>query len=206
MDLENESMNKESMETIDRFISDAIEYIRKKNEKRANEPTIIDYVFNKNSSVNADREIVEKRITFRTTSGMLENKTNGNKNSFQVKDQAKLASGDIVGNTPAPLKIFNTPLEAQVTDLLEESITEDSNRNHLPRIEEHDLRDLITTGEQINNLKKETVTLREFILEQLYVVKKVRGRPEKPTGVSRKFALVRIHKGGDILPKSRKQK
>ena len=28
MNLENESMNKESIETIDRFIIDAIEYIR----------------------------------------------------------------------------------------------------------------------------------------------------------------------------------
>ena len=30
MILENESMNKESIETIDRFITDAIEYIRTK--------------------------------------------------------------------------------------------------------------------------------------------------------------------------------
>ena len=30
MALENESMNKESIETIDRFITDAIEYIMKK--------------------------------------------------------------------------------------------------------------------------------------------------------------------------------
>ena len=38
-------MNKKSIETIDRFIIDAIEYIRKKSKKRGDEPTIIDYVF-----------------------------------------------------------------------------------------------------------------------------------------------------------------
>ena len=57
---------------------------------------------------------------------------NGNKNSFRVKNQAKLA---------------------QVTDLLEQSVTEDINSNHASQIEEHDLRDLTAAGEQINNLK-----------------------------------------------------
>ena len=54
---------------------------------------------------------------------------NGNKNSFLVKNQA------------------------QVTDLLEESATEDISSNHASQIEEHDLRDLTAAGEQINNLK-----------------------------------------------------
>ena len=102
----------------------------------------------------------------------MENKPNGNKNSFRVKDRAKLAADDFIVNTPAPTKIFNTPAEAQATDILEESVTEDSNNNHVPCIEEHDLRDLKTAGEQINDLKKEIVALREFILEQLHVVKK----------------------------------
>ena len=39
------NMNKKSIETIDRVIIDAIEYIRKKSKKRGDEPTIIDYVF-----------------------------------------------------------------------------------------------------------------------------------------------------------------
>ena len=95
------------------------------------ESTIIDYVFNKNNSVNVDKQVVEKRITFLTTNGMLENKPNGNKNSFRVKDQAKLASSDdIIDNTRGPTKTFSTPTEAQVTDLLEESLTEDSNSNY----------------------------------------------------------------------------
>ena len=82
-------MNKESIKTIDRFIIDAIEYIRKKNRKRADEPTIIDYLFNKNNSIKDDKEVVEERITFLTANGTMENKPNGNKNSFRVKDQTK---------------------------------------------------------------------------------------------------------------------
>ena len=84
----------------------------------------------------------------------MENKPNSNKNSFRVKDQAKLASDDIISNTTAPPKIFNTQREAQVTDLLEVSVTEDRNNNHTPQIQEHDLHDLTTAAEQINNLKK----------------------------------------------------
>ena len=60
MALENESMNKESIETIDRFITDAIEYIRKKSKTRVDESTIIDYVFNKNKNVNVDKQVVKK--------------------------------------------------------------------------------------------------------------------------------------------------
>ena len=85
MALENESMNKESIEKIDRFIIDAVEYIRKKSKKRTNKPTIIDYVFNENNSINVDKQVVEKRITFLTTNGTLGNKPNSNKNSFRVK-------------------------------------------------------------------------------------------------------------------------
>ena len=84
---------------------------------------------------------VEKRITFITTYRTLENNPNGNKNSFRLKDQAKLASYDIIDNTPAQPKIFSTPTETQVTDLLEESVTEDSNRNHPSQIEDNNLRD-----------------------------------------------------------------
>ena len=53
-------MNKESIETIHRFITDATEYIRKKSKTRADESTIIDYVFNKNKNVNADKQVVKK--------------------------------------------------------------------------------------------------------------------------------------------------
>ena len=167
MALENASMNKESIETIHRFITDATEYIRKKSKTRADESTIIDYVFNKNKNVNVDKQVVKERITFLTTNGTLENKPNGNKNSSRAKDQAKLSSDDIIDNTPASPKIFITPTEAQVTDLPEESSSK-----HTSQIGEHDLRDLTTAGEQINNLKKGTVALKDFIQEQLYVVKK----------------------------------
>ena len=37
------------------------------------EPTIIDHVFNKNNSINVDKQVIEKRITFTTTNGTLEN-------------------------------------------------------------------------------------------------------------------------------------
>ena len=57
----------------------------------------------------------------------MENKRNDNKISFRVKEQAKLSSDDIADNTPPSP---NTPTEAQVTDLSEGSITEDSNSNH----------------------------------------------------------------------------
>ena len=72
------------METINRFITDVIEYIGKKSKKREDESTIIDYVFNKNNSINVDKQVVEKRITFLTTNGTLETKLNSNKNSFRV--------------------------------------------------------------------------------------------------------------------------
>ena len=104
---------------------------------------------NKKNSITVDKQVVEKTITFLTTNGTLEKKPNGDKNSFQVKDQAKLASDDIIDNTPAPPKILDTPTEAQVTDLLEESVN--SNTKHTPQIEEKDLRDLTTIGKQINN-------------------------------------------------------
>ena len=117
-------MNKGSIELIDHFVIDAIKYIKKKSIKRVDKPTIIDYVF------NVDKQVVEKRITFVTTNGTLENKQNCNKTFFRVKDQAKLASDDIINNTPAITKIFNAKTEAQVTDLLEESVTEDSNCNN----------------------------------------------------------------------------
>ena len=113
MALENESMNKESIETIDRFITEAIEYIRRKSKKRADEPNIIDCVFNKNNNVNVDKQVVEKRITFLTKNGSLENKPSGNKNSFRIKDQAKLPSDDIIDSTLASPKIFSTPTEVQ---------------------------------------------------------------------------------------------
>ena len=51
---------------------------------RADEPTIIDYVFNKKN--NVDKQVVEKRITFLITNGTLEKRPNGNKNSFRIKD------------------------------------------------------------------------------------------------------------------------
>ena len=153
----------------DHFITNAIEYIRKKSKKRADELTIIDYIFNKNNSVNVGKQVVEKRITFLTTNGTLENKPNENKNYFRVKEQAKLASNDIIDNRLAPPKILNTPTEAQVSDILEESVTEDSNSNHTSQIKADDL---CETGKQISSLNKETVTLKKFILEQLYVVKK----------------------------------
>ena len=82
MALEKESMNKEWMETIERFITDAIEYNRIKSKKRADEPTIIDYVFNKKNSIHVVKQVLEKRITFLTTSGTMENKPNSNENYF----------------------------------------------------------------------------------------------------------------------------
>ena len=53
---------------------------------RADEPTIIDYVFNKKNNVNVDKQVVEKRITFLITNGTLEKRPNGNKNPFRIKD------------------------------------------------------------------------------------------------------------------------
>ena len=102
----------------------------------------------------------------------MENKPNANKNSFRVNDQSKLASDGIIDNTSAPPKIFNIPTESQVTDRLDEIVTQDSNNNQTPQIEEHDLRDLTTAREQINNLKTEISALKKFILEQSYFVKK----------------------------------
>ena len=53
-------MNKGSIEAFLRFITDAIECIRKKRKKRADEPTIIDYVFNKNNSITVVKQVVKK--------------------------------------------------------------------------------------------------------------------------------------------------
>ena len=55
--MQNESINKESIETIDLFITDEIEYIRKKSKIRVDEPTIIDLVFSKNNSINVDKQL-----------------------------------------------------------------------------------------------------------------------------------------------------
>ena len=77
MALENDSMSKKLVEIIDRFIIDTIESIRK---------FFRDYVLNKNNSVTVCKQVVEKRLTFLTTNGTLENKPNSNKKSFRVKD------------------------------------------------------------------------------------------------------------------------
>ena len=71
-----------------------------------------------------------------------------------------------------PSEISNTPTQTQVTDLFDENITKNSNNKHLPQTHEHDFLDLTTAQEQINGLKTEIVTSKEFILEQLYVFKK----------------------------------
>ena len=162
MALENESMKKKSIEISDRCIVGAIACIRKKSKKRVDEPSVIDYVLNKNNNINVDKQVVQKRIFFLTTNGTLQNKPNSNKNSFRVKDQANSAPDDIIDidNTPAPPKIFNTLTEVQVTDLLEESVIENGNNNHTLLIDEHDLRDLATAGEQINNLRTEIAALK----------------------------------------------
>ena len=68
MALEDGSMNKKSIETIDRFIIDAIEYIRKKSTNRADEPTIIDYLFNNNNSINVDKQVVENKTVIKILS------------------------------------------------------------------------------------------------------------------------------------------
>ena len=68
MALENGSMNKKSIETIDRFIIDAIEYIRKKSTNRVDEPTIIDYLFNNNNSINVDKQVVENKTVIKILS------------------------------------------------------------------------------------------------------------------------------------------
>ena len=76
-----------------------------------------------------------------------------------LSELKKLASDDVIDNTPAPLEIFNNLTEAQVT--------EDNNSIHAPDIGEHDLCNLTTAVEQINNLKTEIAALKEFIFEQL---------------------------------------
>ena len=77
---------------------------------------------------------------------MLENKPKGNKTFLRVKDQAKLASDDIIDNTPAPPKIFKLPAEAQVTDLFDESVTKSRNSKHTPEIQEHNFHDITTAA------------------------------------------------------------
>ena len=84
----------------------------------------------------------------------MEKKPKGNNTLLRVKDHAKLASDDIIDNTPAPPKIFNLPTKAQVTDLFDESVTESKNSKHTPEIQTHNFRDIITAAKQINTLKK----------------------------------------------------
>ena len=102
----------------------------------------------------------------------MENKPKSNKTFLQVKDQAKLASDDIIDNTPAPPKIFRPPTEAQVTDLFDESVTKSRNSKHTPEIQERNFQDITTAAKQINTLEKEMAALKKFISEQLHVVEK----------------------------------
>ena len=102
----------------------------------------------------------------------MENKPKSNKTFLQVKDQAKLASDDIIDNTPAPPKIFKLPAEAQVTDLFDESVTKSRNSKHTPEIQERNFQDITTAAKQINALEKEIAALKKFISEQLHVVEK----------------------------------
>ena len=66
MALENVSMDEESMETIDRFITNAIGYITKKSKRKVDEPTIINFLLNKNNSVNVEKHLFEIRKTLLT--------------------------------------------------------------------------------------------------------------------------------------------
>ena len=72
----------------------------------------------------------------------MESKPKGNKTFLRVKDQAKEASDDIIGNTPAPPKVFNLPTDAQRTDLFDESVTKSRNSKHTPEIQAHNFRDI----------------------------------------------------------------
>lgn len=66
--------------SISSFTAYIFSYLEKCNsfqeeqQKLVDEATIIDYVFNKNNSVNVDNWVVEKRTTFLTANGTLENK------------------------------------------------------------------------------------------------------------------------------------
>ena len=111
------------------------------------------YVFNRNKSVSVEKYVNEKIVIFLTTKGALENKPNGNKNSFLLKNQAKFASNGTTENTPLSTEISNTPTKNQISHHFDENIIENSNSNHLPKIKEHDFLNLLTAQEQINTLK-----------------------------------------------------
>ena len=66
MVLKNVSMDKESIETIDPFIPDVIGYITKKSEEKLDQPTVIDYLFNKINKINAKKHVFKKIITLLT--------------------------------------------------------------------------------------------------------------------------------------------
>ena len=147
---------------------------------------------------HVEKHVVEKRITFLTTNGTLENKPNGNKNSFRVKNKAKLASDDIIDHALAPTKIFNTSTETQVTySLWWQCNWKQQQELYTTFTREHDFRDLTTSSNR-------------FVLEQLNVVKKslenLKNQPQaqEPTSGSRRFTLVSIFKGEDSLSKNRK--
>ena len=59
MALKKKSMDKESIESIDCFITDVIGFIGKRSKNWADGTNIFDYLFNENNSVSVEKDVIK---------------------------------------------------------------------------------------------------------------------------------------------------
>ena len=102
----------------------------------------------------------------------MENKQTNGKNSFHVKDLNNLKLNEDPEKTPSLPDLYNTSTESQSLDFPDVNETEDDNINNPIERPMCNPPNQITREEENTALKTKVVALKEFILEQLYVIKK----------------------------------
>ena len=139
----------ETVEIIDMLIVSAIEQL-KKSKKRSDDQAILEYLQKKGNSIS--QQTLPLSIASLSKNGIILNKPSSGKNSYRVKPSI---ATEQVAATPTPLGNPSTPSSSA------------SNESRVFSKSHDDLR-----IEQIENLSAEVTTLKSFIMEQLYVIKK----------------------------------
>ena len=150
--MKNPIENVDSVEVIDSNIIDAIKTIRHRNKKRPDENTIGDYFCKSYPDCNVTT--ICQRITYLENKNKILNKLHNGKNSYYLIDDSAIIPDDSVSlEDPQSIPLFDletprvNPIKKQVT------LIQDLN-------------------EKLLSLSTEINTLKSFVLEQVFVIKK----------------------------------
>ena len=108
--MENHESINISMESINNIIFESTRHIRDQ-EKRADIPTIINYIYKNEENKTINESTITDRITYLTNTNVLENKPSNNKDSYYLKDNTKELDTpyEYEVETPLPTDHPNTP-------------------------------------------------------------------------------------------------